>query len=161
VPLSWGALQQVLDRVTQASAPHDEALAPHARQAPGNSMDEPAWFRTHPRPWRWVRAHDRVAFSLMHPHRATEALAALIDDWEGLLGSAGSGGSHSGVPARHTCLAPRIRTARGVAARRQPDRAAGGAWAMAAWQRLGHRAQAPPTGGEGPYKGRLFENQVI
>ena len=40
VPLSLGAIQKVLDRVTQAIAPHYEAIALHARRAPVNYIDE-------------------------------------------------------------------------------------------------------------------------
>ena len=35
VPISLGAIQKVLDRVTQALTPHYTALARQARQAPG------------------------------------------------------------------------------------------------------------------------------
>jgi hypothetical protein len=51
------------------------------------------------------------------------------------------------VQARQTCLAHLIRTARGLAARPQPDLAACGAWALTELQRLCHMATAPPTGG--------------
>ena len=148
VPLSLGAIQKVLDRVTQAIAPHYEAIAQHARQAPVNYIDETSWFLTHTLQWLWVMASDRVAFDLIHPHRSKEAFAALIDDWEGLLVSDGYGVYQSWVQARQTCLAHLLRTARGLAARLQPDLAACGAWAMAELQRLCHMAKAPPTGGE-------------
>jgi len=52
------------------------------------------------------------------------------------------------VAQRQTCLAPLIRTARGLAERQSPDLAACGAWALAELQRLCHMATAPPTGGE-------------
>jgi hypothetical protein len=52
-------------------------------------MDETSWFLTNTLQWLWVMASDTVALSMMHPHRSTEACAALIDDWEGLLVSAG------------------------------------------------------------------------
>ncbi len=148
VPLSLGAIQKVLDRVTQAIAPHYEAMALHARRAPVNYIDETSWFLTHTLQWLWVMASDTVAFYLIHPHRSKEAFAALIDDWEGLLVSDGYGVYQSWVQARQTCLAHLIRTARGLAARLQPDLAACGAWAMAELQRLCHMAKAPPTGGE-------------
>jgi len=148
VPLSLGALQKVRDRVTQALAPHSEAMALPARRAPVNYIDATAWFLTHPLQGLWVRASDPVAFSLLHPHRSQEAFAALLDDWEGLLVSAGYGVYPSWVQARQTCLAHLLRTARGLAARLQPDLAAWGAWAMAELHRLCPMAKAPPTGGE-------------
>src|SRR5437773_717389 len=55
--------------------------------------------------------------------------------------------NQSWVQARQTCLAHLIRTARGLAARPQPDLAACGAWARTELQRLCHMATAPPTGG--------------
>jgi transposase len=147
VPLSLGAIQQVLDRVTQASAPHYDAMALHARRAPVNSLDATSWFLTNTLPWLWVMASATVAFSRIHPHRSKEACAALSDAWEGLLVSDGDGVYQSWVQARHTCVAHLIRTARGLAARPQPDLAACGAWALTELQRLCHMATAPPTGG--------------
>jgi transposase len=149
VPISLGAIQKVLDRVAQAIAPHDLALAPQARHALGNSIDEPAWFCPHTLQWLWGMTSEREAFYLMHPHRATEACAALIDDWAGLLGSDGSGVSQRWAQARQPCLAPLLRTARGLAARTVPEVAACGTGALAERQRLCHRATAPPTGGAG------------
>jgi len=147
VPLSLGAIQKVLDRVTQAIAPHYEAIARHARRAPVNYIDETSWFLTNTLQWLWVMASDTVAFYMIHPHRSKEAFTALIDDWEGLLVSDGYGVYRHWVQARQTCLAHLIRTARGLAARPQPDLAACGAWALAELQRLCHMATAPPTGG--------------
>lgn len=40
VPLSLGAIQNLLDRVPQAMAPHSAAMAQQARQAPVNYVDE-------------------------------------------------------------------------------------------------------------------------
>lgn len=147
VPLSLGAIQKVLDRVTQAIAPHYEMIARYARRAPVNYIDETAWFLTNTLHWLWVMASDTVAFYMIHPRRSKEAFAALIDDWEGLLVSDGYGVYQNWVQARQTCLAHLIRTARGLAARPQPDLAACGAWALAELQRLCHMATAPPTGG--------------
>jgi len=52
------------------------------------------------------------------------------------------------VQQRQTCLAHLIRTARGLAARHDPDLAACGTWALRELQRLCQMAKAPPTGGE-------------
>jgi transposase len=85
---------------------------------------------------------------MISPPRSKEACAALIDDGEGLLVRDGYGVSQRWAQARHTCLAPLLRTARGLATRDPPDWAACGTWALAAWQRLCPRATAPPVGGE-------------
>ena len=148
VPISLGAIQKVLDRVTQALAPHYTAIARQARQAPVNYIDETPWYCLNALEWLWVMASEGVAFYMIHTRRSKEAFAALIDDWAGLLVSDGYGVYQSWVEARQTCLAHLIRTARGLAARQQPALAACGAWALAELQRLCHRAKAPPTGGE-------------
>ena len=148
VPISLGAIQKVLDRVTQAIDPYYAVIARQARQAPVNYIDETPWYCRHTLEWLWVMASEQVAFYMIHPRRSKEAFAALIDDWEGLLVSDGYGVYQSWVQARQTCLAHLIRTARSLAARDHPDLAACGAWALAELQRLCHMATAPPTGGE-------------
>jgi transposase len=148
VPISLGAIQKVLDRVAQAIEPHYTAIATQARHAPVNYIDETPWFLANTLQWLWVMASDTVAFYMIHPHRSKEAFTALIDDWAGLLVSDGYGVYKHWVEARQTCLAHLIRTARGLAARQQPELAACGAWALAELQRLCHMAKAPPTGGE-------------
>jgi transposase len=148
VPLSLGAIQKVLDRVTNALDPYYTALAMQARQAPVNYIDETPWFCTHTLHWLWVMASERVAFYMVHPRRSKEAFAALIDDWAGLLVSDGYGVYRHWVARRQTCLAHLIRAARSLAERPHPELAACGTWALAELQRLCHMATAPPTGGE-------------
>lgn len=148
VPISLGAIQKVLDRVTQAIDPYYTLIARQARQAPVNYIDETPWYCLNALEWLWVMASERVAFYRIHPRRSKEAFAALIDDWAGLLVSDGYGVYQNWVQARQTCLAHLIRSARGLAARAHPDLAACGTWALAELQRLCHMATAPPTGGE-------------
>jgi transposase len=148
VPISLGGIQKVLDRVSQAIDPYYTVIAQHARQAPVNYIDETPWYCLNALEWLWVMASERVAFYMIHPRRSKEAFAALIDDWAGLLVSDGYGVYQHWVEARQTCLAHLIRTARGLAARQQPELAACGTWALAELQRLCHMAKAPPTGGE-------------
>ena len=148
VPSSLGAIQEVLDRGTQAIAPYYAVSARQARQASVHYMEETSWYCLNTLEWRWVMARERVAFYLLHPRRSKEAFAALIDAWEGLLVSDGDGVYHHWAEARPTCVAPLIRTARGLAERPPPDMAACGAWALAELQRLCHMATAPPPGGE-------------
>jgi len=143
-----GAIQKVIDRVTQAIEPHYTAIATQARQAPVNYIDETPWFLTHTLHWLWVMASDTVALYMIHPRRSKEAFAALIDDWAGILVSDGYGVYQHWVQARQTCLAHLIRTARSLAERQNAELAACGAWALAELQRLCHMATAPPTGGE-------------
>src|SRR5262245_21273569 len=148
VPISLGAIQKVLDRVAEAIEPHYRAITTQARYAPVNYIDETPWFLTHTLQWLWVMASDTVALYMIHPRRSKDAVAALIDDWAGILVSDGYGVYQSWVQARQTCLAHLIRSARGLAARAHPELAACGTWAMAELQRLCHMATAPPTGVE-------------
>jgi transposase len=148
VPISLGAIQKVLDRVTQAIDPYYVVIATQARQSSVNYIDETSWFCKHTLHWLWVMASERVAFYMVHPRRSKEAFAALIDDWAGILVSDGYGVYQHWVQARQTCLAHLIRTARSLAERQQADLAACGAWALVELQRLCHMAKAPPTGGE-------------
>jgi transposase len=148
VPISLGAIQKVLNRVTQAIDPYYAVIARQARQAPVNYIDETPWYCLNTLEWLWVMASEQVAFYMIHPRRSKEAFTALIDDWEGLLVSDGYGVYQTWVEARQTCLAHLIRAARSLAEREHPDLAACGAWAMAELQRLCHMATAPPTGGE-------------
>jgi transposase len=148
VPISLGAIQKVLDRVTQAIDPYYVVIATQARQSSVNYIDETSWFCRHTLHWLWVMASERVALYMVHPRRSKEAFAALIDDWAGILVSDGYGVYQHWVQARQTCLAHLIRTARSLAERQQADLAACGAWALVELQRLCHMAKAPPTGGE-------------
>jgi transposase len=148
VPISLGAIQKVLDRVTQAIDPYYVAIATKARQSSVNYIDETSWFCMNTLHWLWVMASERVAFYMIHPRRSKEAFAALIDDWAGILVSDGYGVYQNWAQARQTCLAHLIRTARSLAERQNAELAACGAWALAELQRLCHMATASPTGGE-------------
>ena len=147
IPISLGAIQKVLDRVTQAIDPYYAVIARQARQASVNYIDETPWYCLNALEWLWVMASERVAFYMIHPRRSKEAFAALIDDWKGILVSDGYGVYQKWVEARQTCLAHLIRTARGLAERPHPDIAACGARALTELQRLCHMAKAPPPGG--------------
>jgi transposase len=148
VPISLGAIQKVLDRVTAAIDPHYTWIAAQARQAPVNYIDETPWYCEHALEWLWVMASEQVAFYMIHPRRSKEAFFDLIEDWAGLLVSDGYGVYQKWVNVRQTCLAHLIRTARGLAARPHPELAACGAWALVELQRLCQMAKAPPTGGD-------------
>jgi transposase len=148
VPLSLGAIQKVLDRVTQAITPHYEAIAQQARRAPVNYIDETPWFCINTLHWLWVMVSATAALYMIHPRRSKEAFAALIDDWAGILVSDGYGVYQNWVERRQTCLAHLIRTARSLAQRPHAELAACGTWALTELQRLCHMATAPPTGGE-------------
>lgn len=134
--------------MTLAIDPPYTLIATQARQARVNYIDETPWYCENALEWLWVMASEQVAFYMIHPRRSKEAFFDLIEDWAGLLVSDGYGVYQNWVNARQTCLAHLIRTARGLAARQQPELAACGTWALVELQRLCQMAKAPPTGGE-------------
>jgi len=148
IPISLGAVQKVVDRVSEAVLPHYEVMAELARQAPVGYIDETPWYYQNALQWLWTMATDRVTLYLIHPHRSKEAFFDLIEDWRGLLVSDGYGVYQDWVHRRQTCLAHLIRTARGLSQKQDPELAACGAWALSELQRLCHMAKAPPSGGE-------------
>ena len=148
VPISLGAIQKVLDRVSQALDPHYTSIATQARRASVNYIDETPWYCENALEWLWVMANEQVAFYMIHPRRSQAAFFDLMEDWAGLLVSDGYGVYQNWVNARQTCLAHLIRTARGLAARQQPELSTCGAWALVELQRLCQMAKTPPSGGE-------------
>lgn len=148
VPLSVGAIQKVIDRVSCAIVPHYEAIAELARSATVGYIDETPWFCHHTLQWLWTMTTETVSLFLMHAHRSKEAFFDLIDEWKGILVSDGYGVYQSWVNHRQTCLAHLIRTARGLAEKSNPELAACGKWALTELQRLCQMAKVPPTGGQ-------------
>jgi transposase len=148
LPMSLGAIQNVIDRASQAIVPHYEAIATLARHATVGYIDETPWYFQHTLHWLWTMTPDTVSLFLIHPHRSKEAFFALIDQWQGIVVSDGYGVYQNWVHDRQTCLAHLIRTARGLAEKRDPELAACGRWALRELQTLCHMAKAPPTGGQ-------------
>jgi transposase len=148
IPISLGAIQKIIDRVSCAIVPHYEAIAEVARHATVGYIDETPWFCHHTLQWLWTMTTETVSLFLIHAHRSKEAFFDLIEDWQGILVSDGYGVYQTWVNRRQTCLAHLMRTARGVAEKSNPELAACGKWALKALQRLCHMAKAPPTGGQ-------------
>src|SRR5688572_2992510 len=148
IPMSLGAVQKIVDRVSASLVPHYGLIAELARQAPVGYIDETPWYCQNALQWLWTMATDTVSLYLIHPNRSKEAFFDLIEDWEGLLVSDGYGVYQKWVNRRQTCLTHLIRTARGLSEKQDPELAACGAWALSELQRLCHMAKAPPSGGE-------------
>jgi transposase len=91
VPISVGAIQKGLARVTQAIAPHDRLIATPARQAPVTDSEETPWDCANAWEGLWVMASAHVAFYMLHPRRAKDACFERMEEWAGLLVSAGDG----------------------------------------------------------------------
>lgn len=146
--ISLGAIQKVIDRISEAIKPHYEAIGEEARKAKVNHIDETSHRRQGALQWLWVMANTAVAFFMIHPHRSKEAFDALIDDWKGILVSDGYGLYRKWVGERQTCLAHLIRKARDLSERGDPQTARFGKWALAELQRLCHMARARPNVGQ-------------
>jgi transposase len=148
VPISRGAIQRAVDRVSEAIRPHYEAIATKARQAKVNYIDETTWYQHGVLAWLWVMVNPAVALFTVQASRNKAAFEALIERWAGILISDGYGVYQRWVHGRQTCLAHLIRRARGLAERKEPELAWFGRRMLAELQRLVHWATAPPASGE-------------
>jgi transposase len=148
VPISRGAIQRGVDRVSEAIAPHYNAIAGKARSTQVNYIDETAWYQHGVLAWLWVMVNTAVALFKVQASRNTAAFEALIGRWAGILVSDGYGVYCQWVHARQTCLAHLIRRARGLSERKDPELAGFGHRVLTELQRLVHWAQAPPTTGD-------------
>ena len=148
VSISRGAIQGMVDRVSEALKPLYETIAQKARSAPVNYVDETTWYQHGVLAWLWVMVNPTVAFFMVHASRSKAAFEVLVERWAGLLVSDGYGVYGQWVHARQTCLAHLIRRARGLAERKDPELAWFGRRVLAELQRLVGWATAPPTAGE-------------
>jgi len=103
IPFSKGAIQKMVDRVSEAIVPHYDLIGQVARSAPVNHIDETSWFTHGDRQWLWVMTNPLVAYFQMHPTRSETAFAQLIADWRGILVSDDYGVYHSWQSLRQTC----------------------------------------------------------
>jgi transposase len=148
IPLSTGAIQKMVDRVSEAILPHYTAIGAVARTSPVNCIDETAWFLHGDRHWLWVMANPEVAYFQIHPDRSKAAFVRLIGDWMGILVSDGYVRYHSWQGLRQSCLAHVIRTAKGLAEHVNAGIAHFGRRVHAELQRLCHRGTERPRVGQ-------------
>jgi transposase len=147
VPISQGAIPRGVDRVSAAIKPYDKAIAAQARSAKVHDIDETAWDPHGVCAWLWVMVNTTVALFKGQASRNKAAFAALIEPWAGMLVSAGDGVYCQWVQAWQTCLAHRIRRARGLAERKHLELAWCCRRVLAERPRLVHWATVPPTAG--------------
>jgi hypothetical protein len=148
IPLSTGTLQQLADRVSAAIVPHDTLMGQVARPAPVNDMDETACLVHGDRHWLWGMAHPGGASLQIPLHRSKAALAQLMANWQGILVRDGSSVEPSWQGLRQSGLAPRLRTAKGLAEHMDAGIARGGGRLHAEVQRLCQMGPARPTVGQ-------------
>jgi transposase len=148
IPLSKGAIQKMVDRVSAAIGPYYTAIGEVARTAPVNYIDETSWLLHGDRNWLWVMANPQGAYFQIHPTRSKAALAQLIADWRGILVSDGYLVYQHWQGLRQSCLAHLIRTAKGLAENVEAGMGRFGGRVHAELQRLCHMGTERPTVGQ-------------
>lgn len=148
IPVSQGAVQKVLDRVSQAISDHYEAIGEAVHSAPVNHIDETTWKRKKTVEWLWLMCNGMAAFFMLHSSRSKAAFQKLINDWQGILVSDGYGVYQQWRHGRQTCLAHLIREAKGLAERSNPALSRPGAWALRELRLLCRMAKHPPSVGQ-------------
>jgi transposase len=143
--ISLGAIQKVIDRVSQAIEPAYQAIGVQARGSSVNHIDETSWRQNGVLMWLWVMTSKMSAFFMIHSRRSWEAYQELIQDWNGILISDGHKVYCKWVGLRQTCLAHLIRDAKGLAMNMNVEIMSFGLRARKELQCLCHMANAPPS----------------
>jgi len=157
IPVSQGALQNVLDRMSRAIAPHYEAIGEVVRSAPVNHVDETSWKQRKALQWLWLMCNSGAAYFMIHTNRSKAAFQALIKEWAGILVSDGYSVYQQWVHGRQSCLAHLIREAKGLSERQNPALSRPGAWALKELRLLCRMAKEPPSLGQwSAFYARLF-----
>jgi transposase len=148
IPISVGGIQRCVDRVSEAILPYYEAIGTRARSSKVNHLDETSWYQHGLLCWLWVMVNSTVAFFSIKTGRTKAAFKELIGHWAGILVSDNYRVYRKWVNQRQTCLAHLIRTAEGLAKRKDDALSWFGRRIRSELQRLTHWANAPPTKGE-------------
>jgi transposase len=144
VPISTGAIQKVIDRVSAALFPVHAAIGASARRAAVNHVDETSWQQAGAIKWLWTMTNGLVSFFIVHSNRSRKAFEALIENWRGILVSDNYGLYRHWVNQRQVCLAHLIRKASGLAERTDDSCRRFGEQLKEALQQLCAFAHAPP-----------------
>ena len=148
IPVSQGAIQNILDRVSLAITPHYEAIGEAVRTAPVNHVDETTWKRKKTLEWLWLMCNSAAALFMLHSNRSKAAFHALIQDWQGILVSDDYAVYQQWVYGRQSCLAHLIREAKGLSERHNPALSRPGAWVLKELRLLCRMAKTPPSVGQ-------------
>jgi transposase len=148
IALSKGAIQKMVDRVSEAIVPQYTAIGEVARTSLVNYIDETSWLMHGTRQWLWVMANPAVAYFQIHPNRSKAAFVQLIADWTGILVSDGYRVYQYWEGLRQSCLAHLIRAAKGLAESVEAGMARFGGRVHAELQRLCHMGTERPTVGQ-------------
>ena len=143
--ISIGAIQNVIDRASEAIRPYYDAIGQIAKNSRINHVDETSWFQSGTLKWLWVMANTVVSYFMIHSHRSKEAFLCLIGNWKGILVSDDYGLYRSWVKKRQTCLAHLIRKAKALSERKNDALRDFGQSVLKELQLLCHWAKAPPS----------------
>jgi transposase len=144
VPISTGAIQKVIDRVSAALLPVHAAIGASVRRAAVNHVDETSWQQAGAIKWLWTMTNCLASFFIVHSNRSRKAFEALIENWRGILVSDNYGLYRNWVNQRQVCLAHLIRKASGLAERTDDSCRRFGEQLKEALQQLCSFAHAPP-----------------
>jgi transposase len=142
--ISLGAIQKVIDRVSEAIEPHYQAIGKVARQSEVNGIDESPWKKNGVLMHVWTMVNKSVAYFKIQQHRSKEAFLDLVEDWKGILISDGYRLYQSWLNLRQTCLAHLIRAAKALTEHPKPDIRQFGENALEKLQTLCAMAKEPP-----------------
>lgn len=148
IRISQGAIQRVLERVSQAIEPHYGAIKEAVQSFDVNHADETVWKQRKTLEWLWLLCGTQAAYFMIHASRSRKAFQALIGDWHGLLVSDDYGVYTNWEHGRQTCLAHIIRKAKGLSERKSPSINKAGAWILKELRLLCRMAKHPPSNGE-------------
>lgn len=145
LPISTGAIQKVIDRMSMAITPAYDKIAETARNQQVGYIDETSWFKCGKLQWLWVMVTATVALYLVHPKRSGKALKALIKDWQGILVSDNFSVYKNWIHKRQNCLAHFIRKAKKLSESADDQLSKFGDQMHCHLRLLCHYAKAPPS----------------
>lgn len=148
IRISTGAVQKVVDRVSEAIRPVYDRIGEAAREADVNHVDETSWFLAGKLHWLWTLVNLTTAYFTIHAHRSKEAFLELIQDWAGILVSDNYGVYRNWTQLRQACLAHYIRRAKGLSERKDEAVRRFGERTLKELRLLCRWAKAPPSRGE-------------
>lgn len=144
--VSLGAIQNMIDRSSEAIEPHYDAIGQIARASQVNYIDETPWYLRGKLQWLWVMTNPDVAYYKILPKRSKASFETLIDHWCGVLVSDGYGVYVTWDNLRQRCVAHLIRKARKLSEHQDPGVARFGLRVKTELQRLCRMTHETPTG---------------
>lgn len=144
-PVSTGAIQNVIDRVSIALKPAYDRIGQVVRIQPVNHVDETSWRQSGKLKWLWTMVNKDLAYYMVHNHRSKEAFLELIDDWKGILVSDNYRLYTGWINLRQSCLAHYIRKAEDLSEREDESMSRFGKNILKELRLLCHWAKAPPS----------------